>query len=132
VSRCIDVEFPGGKKVYAKIGEKIVHTDQSQKNGGSGEHPEPFQYFLASIATCSGIYALEFCLQRELNTAGLSLKMEYGWDPDKKMISRIDMHLDLPENFPHKYEKAIIKAIELCAVKRHLDPSIKAVIQIVR
>ena len=40
--------------------------------------------------------------------------------------------LRLPENFPQKYENTIRRTVELCAVKRHLNESIRSVVQIVR
>ena len=57
MSLVIDVQFPGGKKIDAKIGDVLINTDQSVMAGGEGSAPEPFQLFLASIATCAGIYA---------------------------------------------------------------------------
>ena len=54
----IEVSFPGGKRIDAKIGDFNIHTDQTLANGGGETDPEPFQLFLASIATCAGIYAL--------------------------------------------------------------------------
>ena len=41
-------------------------------------------------------------------------------DPETRMISKITMDLTLPENFPEKYEKAIKRSIDLCAVKKHM------------
>ena len=60
----IEVTFPGGMQVDAQVEGIIVKTDQAVKNGGDGSAPEPFQLFLASIATCAGVYALDFCNAR--------------------------------------------------------------------
>ncbi|MBW2050564.1 MAG: osmotically inducible protein OsmC, partial [Deltaproteobacteria bacterium] len=51
----VEVSFPGGKRVDAQIGGFTIKTDQSRDNGGDESAPEPFQLFLASIATCAGI-----------------------------------------------------------------------------
>ena len=123
--KIIEVKFPHDKNVNAKIGDMLIKTDQSIKEGGRGEHPEPFDLFLASLATCSGIYALEFCTKRNLLTEGLSLKIDCVWDPDMRMFNRFDMQLYLPANFPPKYKSAIIKAVELCSVKKHLNSAIQ-------
>jgi len=56
----VEVSFPGGTKIDAQIGEFMINTDQATANGGDESAPEPFQLFLASIATCAGIYALSF------------------------------------------------------------------------
>ena len=50
------VTFPGGKRVDAEYGGFTVRTDQPPQSGGEGSAPQPFDLFLASIATCAGIY----------------------------------------------------------------------------
>ena len=116
----IEVFFPGGKQVAAKVGDFIIHTDQSEKYGGTGSAPEPFDLFLASIAACAGIFALNFCHMRNIDTAQLRVRMECEKDPVKKMYSRFRLRLSLPPEFPEKYRGGITKAVELCTVKRHI------------
>ncbi len=116
----IKVSFPGGKRVDAKIGEFDIQTDQSIKSGGEASAPEPFDLFLASIATCAGIYALGFCQSRDISSEGMSLSMEYERDDQKKLITRMILHLDLPADFPEKYRPGVIRAMEQCAVKKHI------------
>jgi putative redox protein len=36
------------------------------------------------------------------------------------MVKKVVMRLTLPPNFPEKYASAIIKAMDLCYVKKHL------------
>src|SRR5690242_6208835 len=54
----IEVSFPGGKRVDARVGSFVVHTDQPADQGGEGGAVSPFDLFLASLATCAGIYVL--------------------------------------------------------------------------
>jgi ribosomal protein S12 methylthiotransferase accessory factor len=53
MEKIINVSFPGGKKVIAQMGDKLIATDQSVESGGEGSAPEPFTLFLASLATCA-------------------------------------------------------------------------------
>jgi len=119
-AQTVKVEFPGGKKVNARVGDFLIQTDQSVKAGGEASAPEPFDHFLASIATCAGIYALGFCKSRDLPTDGLDLSMVCEGDAKKKMFTRMSLNLTLPRGFPEKYRAGIIRAMELCAVKRHI------------
>jgi ribosomal protein S12 methylthiotransferase accessory factor len=119
-TQTIDVLFPGGKRVDAQIGGFRIQTDQAVKAGGDGSAPEPFSLFLASIATCAGIFALGFCQARHIDTEGLGLRMDCTWDPTRKLFGHIALHLTLPPEFPDKYRDAIVQAVDLCAVKRHL------------
>ena len=116
----VEVGFPGGKCIDAKIGGFTIRTDQSEKYGGSASAPEPFALFLASIATCAGIYAWNFCQSRDLSTEGIALRMDCVSDKKKKMFSQIKLYLTLPVGFPAKYQSGILRAMELCAVKRHI------------
>ena len=119
----IDVTFPGGLEIDAHVAGHTIHTDQRVKHGGGDTGPPPFDLFLASIATCMGLYALRFCQQREIDTAGLHLEMETFRNPDSPMINRIEVRLDLPAAFPEKYIRAIERSMDQCAVKKHMiDP----------
>jgi putative redox protein len=86
----------------------------------------PFDYFLASLGTCAGIYVLSFCRHRQIATEGLALKqrMEFtSTDEGKKRLAKVIIEIDLPPGFPEKYRNAIVKAAELCAVKKAImDP----------
>lgn len=115
------VTFPGGKKVNAEWNGFVVLTDQPIANGGEETAPTPFEYFLASLASCAGIYVLSFCQQRGIATEGLSLtqQMEFVTDEDgKKRVAKVTIGIDLPQGFPEKYRNAIVKTAELCTVKK--------------
>lgn len=123
MNKVIEVSFPGGKRVDARIDDMHIRTDQSKKYGGDGSAPEPFQLFLASIATCAGIYAWQFCQTRHLPTDGLGLKMHCEFDPVQKRYGQITLVLTLPKSFPEQHTDSILRAIDLCAVKKHImDP----------
>ena len=119
----VEVSFPDGKKIDAKIGEFTINTDQAIANGGDESAPEPFQLFLASIATCAGIYALSFCQSRNIRLDGMSLSIECDWDEDKKRYPKMSIDLRLPEGFDEKYREAVARSMDLCSVKKHMmDP----------
>jgi putative redox protein len=114
------VSFPGGKKVDAHFGGFTIKTDQSPFGGGEGSAPQPFDLFLASIATCAGIYVKGFCDSRDLDTEGLSLTLRIHRNPGEPMISKLSIDINLPPGFPEKYHKAVIRSADLCAVKQHM------------
>ena len=116
----LTVSFPGGKRVDAHYDGRTVQTDQSAKNGGEGSAPEPFDLFFVSIATCVGIYVLEFCTTRNLNTEGLSVHLLSTFNPEKKRYTEITLDITLPAGFPEKYKSAIWRSANLCTVKKHI------------
>ena len=122
----IKITFPGGEKVNAEINSHVIPTDQPLEAGGEGSAPSPFDYFLASVGTCAGIYVLSFCQHRKIATEGLELtqRMEFVTTNDgKQRLAKVAIEIGLPPGFPEKYRNAIIKAAELCTVKKVImDP----------
>jgi len=114
------VEFPGGKRVDVAVGGFTVKTDQLPQHGGAGSAPQPFLLFLASIASCSGIYALNFCHSRDISADGLGLSMDWEHDGKNLADAVVRLHLTLPPGFPERYRDGIVKAMSLCAVKKHI------------
>jgi putative redox protein len=116
----MQIYFPGGKRVYADYAGFTIETDQPAPSGGDDSAPAPFDLFLASIGTCAGIYALGFMQQRGIDTEGSRLTMRTHRDPVSGLIGKIDLDLQLPAGFPEKYRDAIVNAMNLCTVKKHL------------
>jgi len=117
------VSFPGGMAIDAEYRGFTIRTDQDTAHGGAGAAPPPFDLFLASVATCAGYYALQFLRSRNLSTAGLGLSLEPLRDDASRRIGTLRLHVELPEEFPDKYRRALARSIDQCAVKRHIvDP----------
>ena len=117
----MEIYFPGGKRAYADYGGFTIQTDQPARGGGDGSAPAPFDLFLASIGTCAGIYALGFMQQRGIDPAGSKLTMRTRYNAQAGLIDHIELELTTPPGFPDKYRDAVINAMELCAVKKHLQ-----------
>ena len=114
----IEITFPGGKRVDAKVGPYVVHTDQPVESGGEGAAVAPFDLFLASLGACAGLYVLAFCQTRGISTDGLSLRERVEVNPATKLPSGIRIEVRLPSSFPDKYRTAVLRAAEGCKVKK--------------
>lgn len=117
----MEVSFPGGARVHAHFGPYTVTTDQPPQGGGQGEAPTPFSLFLASLATCAGIYVLGFCRSRDLPTEGLRITQRTISQPGSGMVAKVELEIHIPEDFPERYEGSLIRSASLCAVKRHME-----------
>ena len=114
------ISFPGGVAVDATYKGHSIRTDQPVDAGGEDSAMSPFDLFFASIATCMGFYALRFCQQRSLPTEGLGLTLDPIRDEEGKHVSVVRVSLQLPIGFPEKYRTAIERAVDHCAVKKHI------------
>jgi ribosomal protein S12 methylthiotransferase accessory factor len=116
------VSFPGGKRVTAHYDGFDITTDQNADSGGGGTAPEPFDYFLASLATCAGYYVMKFCESRGIPTDGIRLAQSWTRDKNNR-LERISIDIQVPPEFPDKYHKALVRAANTCSVKKTiLDP----------
>ena len=111
------IDFPGGARVDAHFGPFTIKTDQPPVASAA----TPFATFLASIGTCAGIYVLGFCQQRGLSTDGIRILQRMHSDPFSGMIGKIDLEIQVPPTFPEKYLPSLVRAADLCAVKKHME-----------
>ncbi|HUV36701.1 MAG TPA: OsmC family protein [Patescibacteria group bacterium] len=117
------VSFPGNKKVDAEYKGFTIRTDQPVHAGGDNSAPAPFDFFLASIGTCSGIYVVIFCEKRNIPLDGIRIVQRMERNAETRMIEKIMLDIELPPDFPEKYRDALVKTVDLCTVKRHMfDP----------
>ena len=111
----IDVSFSKGAQITASFNDFSIHYDQSVSSGGEGRYPNPFEHFLASLASCSAYYAKAYCDARNIPINGMELRA---------VFSRLDepptyaIELKLPEGFPEKEREGIQRAVDKCAVKK--------------
>ena len=115
----LSITFPGGVAVDATLDGHTVHTDQPRPLGDDAAM-SPFDLFLASIGTCMGFYALRFCQERDIPTDGLALTIDTVRDEARKRVATLKIALRLPREFPEKYLEPMRRAVDHCAVKRHL------------
>lgn len=119
----ITVTFTGNKKTSAQVGQHTVLTDQSVTSGGDGSSPAPFSLFLASLASCAGIYVVYFCEKRDIPLDTIKVIQRDERDPATHKVTKITLEIVLPADFPEKYKKALLHTVDLCAVKKTmLDP----------
>lgn len=116
----MQIEFPGGKQVNSSYKGFTVKTDQPQSEGGDGSAPEPYDLFLASIGTCAGVYIVYFCESRNIPTDNITMTLDFESNETSHLTEKITIDIHLPEDFPQKYRKAVIRAAGMCTVKRNL------------
>ncbi len=120
-NKTMTVSFPGGKRVNASYDGFEIATDQAIDSGGEGAAPEPFDYFLASLATCAGIYVLGFCQKRDIPHDGISLKQSWEREEKTRRLTNVQIAIEVPADFPEKYHRALVRAASQCSVKKTLE-----------
>ena len=114
----MEITFDGGKVVTAHFKEHSIKTDQPVTHGGENSAPSPFELFLASIGTCAGIYVKSFCDNRKIPTDNIRIIQTAEYDKQTGLPVNIKIDIKLSPDFPEVYKEAVIKAAELCKVKK--------------
>lgn len=114
----ITVTFAGGAQICAQAGIFSIPTDQPIEDGGTNTAPSPYDLFLSSIATCAGFYVARFCQQRELPTEGMTMTLNIERNEELRQLEKVKIAIQLPEGFPEKYKKAVLRAADMCSVKK--------------
>lgn len=117
----MEIVFTEGKKIDALYKGFRIRTDQSKRHGGEASVPSPFDMFLASLGTCSGIYVLNFCQERNIPTDKIKLFLNTEKDTETSKISKISIKIHIPPDFPEKYRAAVVKAAGFCTVKKMMQ-----------
>ncbi len=117
----MEISFPGGLRVDARLGDTHIPTDQPAQAGGGGSAPSPFLLFLGSIGTCAGIYVLQFCRQRGIPTEDIRIIQHHEARAMTNMIGKVTLEIQVPPSFPQRYLKTLEKVAAQCAVKKHLE-----------
>ena len=89
--------------------------------GGENSAPCPFDLFLASISTCTGIYVYRFCQQRTIPPEKITLDLTMQRNEKTSMVEMIAITVNVPDDFPLKYKNALLRAANLCTIKKLLE-----------
>jgi ribosomal protein S12 methylthiotransferase accessory factor len=116
----MQIHFPGGKRVTSTYKGFTVETDQPKSEGGNDSAPEPYDLFLSSIGTCAGVYIVYFCESRKIPIDDISMTLHFERNETSHLMEKIAIDVKLPPGFPPKYKKAVIRAAQMCTVKRNL------------
>jgi putative redox protein len=116
----MEITFAGNKQVNATYKGFTIKTDQPTSEGGDGSAPEPYDLFLVSLGTCAGVYIVYFCESRNIPTENISMALRFQRNEKNHLMDHVDIDIHLPSDFPDKYRKAVVRAAEMCTVKRNL------------
>jgi putative redox protein len=110
------ITLAGDARVEVQAGPHTIRTDQPPASTA----PTPFTLFLASIGSCAGFYMQAFCRARGIRPDGIRLRQHHQTTP-AGVVERVELTVELPDDFPEQYRTAVIKSAETCTVKKHLE-----------
>jgi putative redox protein len=116
LNRIALVTSDGGVRFTAAIRGHEVPTDQPLHAGGEDGAAMPLELLAASLGTCIALYAHQFCAARGIPDSNLTVEVGYEVARAPKRISRFDVRVLLPADFPAHYREAVERAVKTCPV----------------
>ena len=114
----IKVSFAGGKKINAEVNGKTIYTDQPRDEGGENTAPAPFEYLLASLATCAGYYVMSYLQARDLPIEGVQVIQRHSWNEKSHRLENIELIIQVPADIPERHHRPLERAAASCSVKK--------------
>lgn len=115
----VEIVINEGDRIKAKFDNFVIEADQGLVNKEQNLAPSPMILFITSLGTCTGVVIRSFCEARNIDLKGINL-LQYIKRDEKEHITAIEFKLQLPNSFPEKYKKALLRAANSCTVKKHL------------
>ncbi len=128
----VHVDFPGSQRIQATCKDLTFEIGMPPDRGGDPDAYGPFDLLLSGLALCTGFHVISFLEERGLSIekAGLTVKAERG--ADSHLLETVTVEIRVPQDFPAKYNDAIVRAAGLCLVKAQLGRAPECVTSVVR
>ena len=118
----MEVRYEGnGKYVSNCRGHEVVSCLMG--DSGKTEGMTPPELLIASLGSCMGIYAANYCENTGMSSEGMKLKLSWEKASDPPRIAKVNVTLELPNADVGRREKALIKVVESCLVHQTMTHS---------
>ena len=105
----IDITFSKTGKIIPSYNGKEITMEDS-----------PYMIYLATTGMCSAVYVKAFMTQRGMSLENVSLVQSLKYNRMTNMVEEMEVKVELSEDFPTKYNKAIKAVVDQCPVKKHM------------
>jgi uncharacterized OsmC-like protein len=110
------VAYKGGKRFMVTTRGHQLLVDQPLEEDGADKGMTPPEIFVASLATCMGVYILNYCKNIGINPNDMMLSVDWKKASNPARIGSIKVEIKLPKIKAKDRQKAIIKVAEHCLV----------------
>jgi uncharacterized OsmC-like protein len=127
----LQVKYEGKKRFKAIVRDHEFTIDLPEKKGGDNSGPTPPEVFIASLASCIGLFAIGYMNVAKLNTDGLAVEVDWSLSEDHTRVDKIDAKVIVPNAELGKRERALHAAVEKCIIHNTLHTAPEMNIEIV-
>jgi uncharacterized OsmC-like protein len=128
----VEVRYTNHLQFQATARGHEILSDQPLDNGGDDTGMTPPEWFLASLGSCVGFYAVKYLQTRGLEAAGLSIHVSAQKTMDSSArLDDIEIHLSLPIVLDNHHQQGLRKAVDVCIIHNTLMHPPRVTTQIV-
>ena len=104
-----------------KADDHLIKVDEPIKMGGADRHPNPIQYFLASLASCTAITIKMYAQNKgwETGNINVSVKMKDVLSEDK-LYKKITKTVQFEKSLDNEQKKRLLHIGEKCPISKLL------------
>jgi putative redox protein len=129
----VNIRHTKNLQFLATAREHEILSDQPLDNGGDNAGMTPPEWFLASLGSCVGFYAVKYLQTRGLDTAELSIDTSAQKTSDNPIrMDNIEVCLSLPIELSDRHRQGLQKAVDACIIHNTLMHPPNITTQIVR
>lgn len=109
-----------GMQLVAEIRNHKLTIDVPPKFNGKDTGPTPPELFVASLASCTGMYALMYLNMNGLPTEGLRVDVSWEDVESPSRIGKVHSSIVLPDGITSEQAQMVLKFAEQCKVRNTL------------
>jgi uncharacterized OsmC-like protein len=110
----LKVNYLKGRSFEASVRNHKFRIDLPLSSRGSDTGPTPPELFIASLASCVGMYLVFYCEKTKLDPAGIKIEADYEKTADR--IEKISVEFSLPSAQSEKERKEAMEWAEKCLI----------------
>jgi putative redox protein len=116
----VTANYLGDVQFELKARQHTVYCDQPVESGGFDEGMTPPEFFLGSVATCAGYYAVQYLKSRNLPMEGLKIRTTAGKAKAPARLADIRIEMEYPYGLDQGTREGVLNAIGKCLIHNTL------------
>ncbi len=112
----ITTAYKGDMLFETTMGNHTIQIDVPAAMGGSDRGPTPPELFIASLGSCIGAFAANYCQNSGIDTRDMTVDFSFDKADDPVRLINLKATVNLPYGDCQRREKAILRVAEHCPV----------------
>ena len=124
------VDYKGNMGFNAVCGEHAIAIDLPEADGGKNKAANPPQLFLASLASCVGVYVAKYCENAGIDTNGMKIGISAEKAQNPARLADIKINVDLPNAELGKRRNAVMAVAKKCLIHSTIESAPEVAIEL--